>query len=82
MSDSIYPHDGFLVQEDIEGATKLEKYTLYPGDLIVHGHDGNWRKEAPGLCVGVTLTEEQIAKLKPVKFGYDGLEYWVEGETP
>lgn len=73
---------GCLVTEDIVGANpKMPDYVLYKGVLIVQTDDGSWTKLAPGLClVGLRLTEDQEASLKPVKYESDGLNFHVIGD--
>lgn len=71
--------DGFLVTETIRGAHfSIQDYPLLEGDLLMLTEDGTYFKEGPGLGIGgFTLTEEQIATLKPVTFTARGLNYHV-----
>lgn len=70
---------GFMVTTRIDGAHKtMPTYPLLPDDLLVREADGTFHKECPGISVGgFTLTDEQIADLKPVEFIARGLDYSV-----
>lgn len=82
MADNYFP--GYLVTEKIEGAhPRMPEYHLQEGDLVVRNRDFTWYKMAPGLGVsGFELTDEQVAKLKPVLYSSDGLSFSVSTEEP
>ena len=73
---------GLLLEEEIIGANqKFPGYHLYPGDLLHEAEDGSFTKVFPGLTiVGLRLTDEQIARLKPVSYREDGLNYHLSEE--
>lgn len=75
--------DGYEVVETIDNAhPRHVDYPLLPGDLITRDDDGTFGKEAPGMCVlGFRLTDEQIARLKPVTYKAHGLDYYWEAKV-
>ena len=76
--NELMPGNGFLLTDErIDGAhPKNAGYPLLDGDLLVPDPDtATWSKVGPGLgMVGFRLTDEQIARLKPVRFFMVGLE--------
>ena len=74
--------NGYQVVEQIDDAHPRFPYPLLPGDLLVQAGDGTWCKECPGIAVvGLVLTPEQVASLRPVSFDRHGLAYVLTGEV-
>lgn len=64
-----------LEEEQIQHG-KITGYNLLAGDLLVKEENGKWTKECPGTTImGFELTEEQEAKLRPVDYEHDNLDY-------